>query len=34
MYQGGYTGKILRINLTNQTATEEDLSLEVAKDFI
>jgi aldehyde:ferredoxin oxidoreductase len=34
MYQGGYTGKILRINLTEQTATEEDLPLEVAKDFI
>lgn len=34
MYQGGYTGKILRINLTDQTAKEEDLPLEVAKDFI
>ncbi|MCK5162638.1 MAG: aldehyde ferredoxin oxidoreductase family protein [Desulfobacula sp.] len=34
MYQGGYTGKILRINLTNQTAKKEDLPFEVAKDFI
>jgi len=34
MYTGGYTGKILRINLTDQTAKEEELSLEIAKDFI
>ena len=34
MYKGGYTGKILRINLTDQTAREEELSLEIAKDFI
>jgi aldehyde:ferredoxin oxidoreductase len=34
MYKGGYTGKILRINLTDQTAKEEDLPLEIAKDFI
>ena len=34
MYQGGYTGKILRINLTDQTATEEKLPLEVARDYI
>lgn len=34
MYKGGYTGKILRINLTDQTAKEEELPLEVAKDFI
>ena len=34
MYQGGYAGKILRINLTEQTSTQEDLPLEVAKDFI
>jgi aldehyde:ferredoxin oxidoreductase len=34
MYQGGYTGKILRINLTEKTAEEEDLPLEVARDFI
>jgi aldehyde:ferredoxin oxidoreductase len=34
MYKGGYTGKILRINLTNQTAKKEKLPLKVAKDFI
>ncbi|UCH45903.1 MAG: aldehyde ferredoxin oxidoreductase family protein [Nitrospiraceae bacterium] len=34
MYKGGYTGKILRINLTDQTSKKEDLSLETAKDFI
>jgi aldehyde:ferredoxin oxidoreductase len=34
MYKGGYTGKILRINLTNQTTKEEALPLEIAKDFI
>jgi aldehyde:ferredoxin oxidoreductase len=34
MYQGGYTGKILRINLTNQTATTEDLPEETARNFI
>ena len=34
MYKGGYTGKILRINLTNQTAKKEKLPLNVAKDFI
>ncbi len=34
MFQGGYTGKILRINLTDQTAGEEDLSMEVAEKFI
>ena len=34
MYSGGYTGKILRINLTNKTAKEEKLPLEVAKNFI
>jgi aldehyde:ferredoxin oxidoreductase len=34
MYSGGYTGKILRINLTDKTSKEEKLSLEVAKDFI
>ena len=34
MYKGGYTGKILRINLTDQTSTQEDLPLEMAKDFI
>ncbi len=34
MYQGGYAGKILRINLTDQTAKKEELPLEVARDFI
>ena len=34
MYSGGYTGKILRINLTDQTAKKEKLPLKVAKDFI
>jgi len=34
MYRGGYTGKILRINLTEQTAKKEKLPLKVAKDFI
>lgn len=34
MYEGGYTGRILRINLTDMTAKEEELPLEVAKDYI
>lgn len=34
MYNGGYTGKILRINLTNRTANTEPLPLNVARDFI
>jgi aldehyde:ferredoxin oxidoreductase len=34
MYKGGYTGKILRINLTDQIAREEKLPMEIAKDFI
>ena len=34
MYKGGYTGKILRINLTDQTSKEEKLPLEIAKNFI
>lgn len=34
MYSGGYSGKILRINLTDKTSKEEDLSPEVAKAFI
>ena len=34
MYQGGYTGKILRINLSEQTAVEEPLPLETARDYI
>jgi len=34
MYQGGYAGKILRINLTEKTAHEEALPLEIARDYI
>ena len=34
MYSGGYTGRILRINLTGKTAQEEKLPLEVAQNFI
>jgi len=34
MYRGGYTGKILRVNLMDQTTKKEKLPLKVAKDFI
>src|SRR4030042_2595568 len=34
MYKGGYTGKVLRINLTDQTSKEEALPLEIAKNYI
>jgi len=34
MYHGGYTGKILRVNLTDKTYKEEPLPLEVAQDFL
>jgi len=34
MYKGGYTGKILRIDLTKQQATTENLAVETARDFI
>jgi aldehyde:ferredoxin oxidoreductase len=34
MYSGGYAGKVLRINLGNRTAKEEQLSEEMARDFI
>ncbi|MBN2033098.1 MAG: aldehyde ferredoxin oxidoreductase family protein [Deltaproteobacteria bacterium] len=34
MYKGGYTSKILRVNLTNKTSKEEALPLQTAKDFI
>jgi len=34
MYSGGYMGKILRINLTQKTSTEEKLPPDIAKDFI
>ena len=32
--KGGYAGKILRINLTDQTFSEEPLPVEMARDFI
>ena len=34
MYSGGYTGKILRINLTSKTSKEEQLPEDLARDFI
>ena len=34
MYKGGYTGKILRVNLSTGRAKEEALPLEVARDYI
>ncbi|MFC1862919.1 aldehyde ferredoxin oxidoreductase family protein [Thermodesulfobacteriota bacterium] len=34
MYKGGYTGKVLRINLTNQSSKVEELPFETARDFI
>jgi aldehyde:ferredoxin oxidoreductase len=34
MYQGGYNGKLLRINLTDQTAKVEELPSQVAKEYI
>ena len=34
MYKGGYTGKILRINLTDQSAKTEDLPAEMAQPFL
>ena len=34
MYKGGYSGKVLRVNLTEQNSTVEDLPQETAKDFI
>lgn len=34
MYAGGYTGTILRVNLTEKTATKEPLPLEVARDYL
>ncbi|HZJ03659.1 MAG TPA: aldehyde ferredoxin oxidoreductase family protein [Thermoleophilia bacterium] len=34
MYSGGFTGKILRIDLTNKEATTEPLSEELARDFV
>jgi aldehyde:ferredoxin oxidoreductase len=34
MYSGGYTGKVLRVNLTDKTYQEEALPADVAQDFI
>ena len=34
MYSGGYTGIVLRLNLTDKTSTKEKLPLKVARDFI
>ena len=34
MYSGGYTGKVLRINLTEMTAKHEPLPLKTARDYI
>lgn len=34
MYSGGYTGKVLRIDLTARTFSEEPLPEQVARDFI
>jgi aldehyde:ferredoxin oxidoreductase len=34
MLQGGYTGKVVRVNLTDQTFAEEPLPTEVARDYI
>ena len=34
MYEGGYAGKVLRIDLSTLTAREEPLSGDVARDFI
>ncbi len=33
-YAGGYTGKILRVNLTDKRTKEEKLPVEIARDFI
>ncbi len=34
MYSGGYTGKVLRVDLSSKTFSEEALPVEVARDFI
>ncbi len=34
MYKGGYTGKILRIDLSNQSSREEKLSEELVKNYL
>ena len=34
MYSGGYTGKVLRVDLTHKTYSEEPLPVDTARDFI
>ena len=34
MFKGGYTGKVLRINLTDETAKWEETPEQLAKDYI
>jgi aldehyde:ferredoxin oxidoreductase len=34
MYSGGYTGKILRIDLSNQSVKEEEVSEELARNYL
>ncbi len=34
MYKGGFTGKILRLDLTNKKSTEEEVTLDLAKDYM
>jgi aldehyde:ferredoxin oxidoreductase len=34
MYKGGYTGKILRIDLSNQSVKEEEVSEELARNYL
>ena len=34
MYSGGYTGKVLRVDLSSKTFSEEALPVEMARDFI
>jgi aldehyde:ferredoxin oxidoreductase len=34
MYHGGYAGKILRVNLSNQSLKEEKLSDELVRDYL
>ena len=34
MYKGGYTGRILRVDLTNQSSRVEETPLDLAQNFI
>jgi aldehyde:ferredoxin oxidoreductase len=34
MFKGGYTGKILRLDLTGQKATEEEVTYDLAKEYM